>query len=244
MWQARPDYGCAWCRAVNEAYIAPVICLDGPSGSGKGTVGRMLARRLGWHFLDSGALYRLVAVAARKKGMDLGAAEPLAELANALNIDFSWDEEGRERIILDGQEVTAAVRAETTGADASRIAVYPAVRTALLARQHAYRRSPGLIADGRDMGTVVFPDAQIKIFLIASAEERALRRHKQLIEHGIDASIADLTKEIEERDRQDRERSTAPLIPASDAVTMDSTGRLPERLCQEIIALGQAKHLF
>lgn len=227
-----------------ETHAVPVICLDGPSGSGKGTVGRMLARRLGWHFLDSGALYRLVAVAARQAGTDLGAAKLLTDLANALNVEFFWDEEGRERITLDGREVTTAVRAETTGADASRIAVYPAVRAALLARQHASRRHPGLIADGRDMGTVVFPDAQLKIFLTASAEERARRRHKQLIEHGIDASIPSLIKEIEDRDRQDRERSIAPLIPASDAVTMDSTGRSPERLCQEILALGQARHLF
>lgn len=228
---------------MSEAFAVPVICLDGPSGSGKGTVGRILARRLGWHFLDSGALYRLVAVAARQAGIDLGATESLAGLANDLDVAFSWDDQGRERIVLAGHEVTAAVRAETTGADASRVAAYPAVREALLARQQASRRAPGLIADGRDMGTVVFPDAPLKIFLTASAEERARRRHKQLMEHGIDASIPSLIKEIEGRDRQDRERSIAPLKPAPDALTIDSTGRLPERLCEEIIALGQDRNL-
>jgi cytidylate kinase len=232
-----------WYLVVSDAR-APVICLDGPSGSGKGTVGRMLARQLNWHFLDSGALYRLVAVAARQAGVNLEAAESLAALATALNVEFSWNEQGQERIVLAGQEVTAAVRAETTGADASRVAAYPAVREALLARQQASRRAPGLIADGRDMGTVVFPDAPLKIFLTASAEERARRRHKQLMEHGIEASITSLIKEIESRDRQDRERSIAPLKPAPDALTIDSTGRLPEHLCQEIIVLGQARNLY
>lgn len=228
---------------MHEAHGVPVICLDGPSGSGKGTLGRMLARRLAWHFLDSGALYRLVAVAARQAGIDLGAADELAGLAYGLDVAFTGDEQGRERIELAGQEVTAAVRAETTGADASRVAAYPAVREALLARQQASRQAPGLIADGRDMGTVVFPDAPLKIFLIASAEERALRRHKQLMEHGIDASIPSLIKEIEGRDRQDQERRIAPLKPAPDALTIDSTGRLPERLCEEIIALGRDRKI-
>jgi len=226
-----------------ETHAVPVICLDGPSGSGKGTVGRMLARRLGWHFLDSGALYRLVAVAARQAGIDLEAADELAELAYALDVTFSGDEQGRERIELAGREVTAAVRAETTGADASRVAAYPAVREALLARQQASRRAPGLVADGRDMGTVVFPDAPLKIFLIASVEERARRRYKQLMEHGIDASIHSLIKEIETRDRQDRERPIAPLKPAPDALTIDTTGRVPEHLCEEIIALGRDRKL-
>ena len=218
-----------------EATLPPVICLDGPSGAGKGTVGRMLAQRLGWHFLDSGALYRLVAVAAAQRGVDLDSPESLAAIAHGLDSAFAWDARGRERILLDGREVTAEVRAETTGAAASRVARHPEVRVALLARQRADRRAPGLVADGRDMGTVVFPDAPLKIFLTASAEERARRRHKQLMEHGISASIANLIDEIEARDRQDRERAVSPLVAAADALSVDSTGRAPSELCDFIL---------
>jgi cytidylate kinase len=228
---------------MHDQSPAPVICLDGPSGAGKGTVGRMLAQRLGWHFLDSGALYRLVAVAAKKQGVDLDAAETLAGLAHRLDCAFGWDSRGREQIFLEGREVTAEVRAETTGAAASKVARQPAVRDALLARQRADRRSPGLVADGRDMGTVVFPDAPLKIFLTASAEERACRRHKQLMEHGISASITSLIQEIEDRDRQDRDRPVSPLVPDAEAQVVDSTGRSPEQLCEHIIGLARIRNL-
>ncbi|HMM45405.1 MAG TPA: (d)CMP kinase [Candidatus Macondimonas sp.] len=228
---------------MHEAALAPVICLDGPSGAGKGTVGRMLAQRLGWHFLDSGALYRLVAVAAKAQDIDLDAPERLADIASGLDCAFGWDARGRERILLGGREVTGEVRAETTGAAASRVARHPAVRAALLARQRADRRPPGLVADGRDMGTVVFPDAPLKIFLTASAEERARRRHKQLMEHGIGASIADLIQEIEARDRQDRERAVSPLVADADALIVDSTGQTPSQLCMYIVDLAQRRGL-
>lgn len=226
-----------------EAKMAPVICLDGPSGAGKGTVGRMLAQRLGWHFLDSGALYRLVAVAAGQQGVDLDQPGSLARIAHGLDSGFGWDVRGRERILLAGRDVTTEVRAETTGAAASRVARHPEVRAALLARQRADRRGPGLVADGRDMGTVVFPDAPLKIFLTASADERARRRHKQLMEHGIGASIPDLIREIEARDRQDRERAVSPLVAAADALNIDSTGRSPDELCALIVHEAERRRL-
>lgn len=229
---------------MHDTTLAPVICLDGPSGAGKGTVGRMLAQRLGWHFLDSGALYRLVAVAGGQRHIDLDRPDALAGLAHGLDCAFGWDARGRERILLDGRDVTTEVRAETTGAAASRVARHPEVRAALLARQRAERRLPGLVADGRDMGTVVFPDAPLKIFLTASAEERAQRRHKQLMEHGISASIPDLIQEIEARDRQDRERAVSPLVADADALTVDSTGQAPSELCAFIVELAGRRGLF
>jgi len=203
--------------------IAPVIAIDGPSGSGKGTVARIVARELGWHLLDSGALYRLIAVAAEDAGVGPEDPDGLAGLAAALAPEFGEDGSGAERILLDGVDVTLRVRHETTGALASKVAAVPAVRAALLGLQRGLRQAPGLVADGRDMGTVVFPDATVKVFLDASLEERARRRHKQLMEKGIDVSLPGLFAEVAERDRRDRERETAPLRPASDAVVLDST---------------------
>ncbi len=196
----------------------PVITIDGPSGSGKGTVAAEVARRLGWRILDSGALYRLVGYAARQAGVDLEDAATVAALARNLPVRF----EGR-RIFLGDEEVTRAIRTETAGNDASKAAAHPEVRQALLQWQRDYARPPGLVADGRDMGTVVFPDAPVKIFLDASAEERARRRHNQLKEQGMDVNLAGLIAEIEERDRRDRNRSVAPLKPAEDARIIDST---------------------
>ena len=184
-----------------------------------------------------------MAVAAKAQDIDLDAPERLADIASGLDCAFGWDARGRERILLGGREVTGEVRAETTGAAASRVARHPAVRAALLARQRADRRPPGLVADGRDMGTVVFPDAPLKIFLTASAEERARRRHKQLMEHGIGASIADLIQEIEARDRQDRERAVSPLVADADALIVDSTGQTPSQLCMYIVDLAQRRGL-
>lgn len=204
-------------------HAAPVVAIDGPSGSGKGTISQLLAARLGWHYLDSGALYRLTALAAARHGVALDDPAGLARLASALDVRFEVDADG-ERILLDGAPVGNPLRSEATGAGASRVAALPEVRAALLERQRAFRAAPGLVADGRDMGTVVFPDAEVKIFLTASAEARAERRYKQLKEKGIDANLPDLSADLAERDRRDSERATAPLKPAVDAVVVDSTG--------------------
>ena len=213
----------------------PVIAIDGPSGSGKGTIARRVAAALGWHLLDSGALYRLVALAARGRGIALDDEDALAQLAGRLDILFGTDEVGEEQIWLDGEPVTAAVRTEDAGAGASAVARLAAVRSALLARQRAFRKPPGLVADGRDMGTQVFTDATLKVFLTATPEERAKRRHKQLNDKGIDVSLAALSRDIEERDRRDFERSVAPLRPADDARILDSSGRSIEEVTETVL---------
>lgn len=197
----------------------PVIAVDGPAASGKGTVAAGVARALGFHLLDSGALYRLVALRALNAGVALDDATALAALAASLNVTFDG-----ATVDLDGADVTEAIRSEQVGAGASRVAVHPAVRAALLARQRGFRRPPGLVADGRDMGTVVFPDATLKLFVTASAGERARRRHKQLIEKGISSTIAGLLRDIQERDARDAERAEAPMKPAAEAAILDTTG--------------------
>ncbi len=212
----------------------PIVAIDGPSGSGKGTVSRQLAIRLGWHYLDSGALYRLVGLAATRGRVDLGDAERVAALAAALDVRFAPAAE-LERVYLDGTEVAAELRTEQAGEAASRVAAIPAVRTALLQRQRDFARWPGLVADGRDMGTVVFPDAVLKVFLTASAEERAMRRHKQLKEKGIDVSLPDLSWDIAQRDARDANRTVAPLRPAPDARVIDSTSLSPGEVVARIL---------
>lgn len=204
---------------------SPVITLDGPGGSGKGTVSRILARRLGWHFLDSGALYRLVGLAALRRGVSLDDENTLSGLAAGLDARFDFDAEDGENapIFLENKEVSRDLRSERAGAAASAVAVLPGVRHALVDRQRAYRLPPGLVADGRDMGTVIFPDAGLKIFLDASAEERARRRYKQLKDKGMDVSLRSLLREIEERDLRDRARPLSPMRPADDAVVIDTT---------------------
>ena len=213
----------------------PVIAIDGPSGSGKGTIARKVAVALGWHLLDSGALYRVVALAAQRRGVALDDEGDLAQLAENLDIRFGADAGGDEQIWLDGETITDAVRTEDAGAGASAVARLPAVRCALLARQRAFRKPPGLVADGRDMGTQVFTDAALKVFLTATPEERAKRRHKQLNDKGIDVSLAALSRDIEERDRRDSERSVAPLRPADDARILDSSGRSIEEVTQTVL---------
>jgi cytidylate kinase len=214
----------------------PVLTLDGPSGAGKGTVSRAIARRLGWHYLDSGAIYRSLAVAVIEQGVSPGDVEQIVRIAQAMNLGFQSDE--APRVLMEGRDITDRIQTETCGNTASKIAALGPVRQALLQKQRAFRQLPGLVADGRDMGTVVFPDAQYKVFLTASAEERAVRRYKQLKEKGINVSLGDLTKEIEERDRRDRERSEAPLKMAEGAVVVDSSNLTIEEViarCLELI---------
>ena len=201
---------------------APVLTIDGPSGTGKGTLGLALARELGWDFLDSGALYRLVGFLALKRGVPLDAATALQQLAASLPVEFRPDPDGTV-ILLEGEVVTEAIRNEVIGDAASRVAAWPEVRAALLDRQREMRRPPGLVADGRDMGTVVFPDAPLKIFLTASPEARAERRYKQLKGKGNDVSLPALLEDIRARDERDARRATAPLVPAPDAEILDTT---------------------
>lgn len=215
---------------------APVITIDGPSGSGKGTVAALLAGQLGWKFLDSGALYRLLAFAARNHGVDLTNEEALKVLAAHLDVQFDSAYDGHGMvIILEGEDVTESIRNEQVGAGASQVAALPAVREALLQRQKAFREMPGLVADGRDMGTVVFPDAPLKVFLTASAEERARRRYLQLKARGDDVNLASLLEEIRARDERDTQRAVAPLKPAVDAIQLDSTTLSIEQVLQQIM---------
>ncbi len=204
--------------------LVPVLALDGPSGSGKGTVGQYLAERLGWHFLDSGALYRALAVAAQRRGVDPNDPAALAALAAALDVRFEPQGGGEPvRVYLDGEEAGAQLRTEEAGRLASRIAALSAVREALLATQRAFRRPPGLVADGRDIGTTVFPDAILKVYLTARPEIRAERRYKQLKAKGLDANLPRLLEEIRRRDEQDAARAASPLKPAQDAIILDSS---------------------
>lgn len=219
----------------------PVLTIDGPSGSGKGTIAERAARRLGWHLLDSGALYRLVAYAAVARETRLDDEPALAAVARDLDVVFGTEGGSVGRVDLEGEDVSAGIRTEQCGENASRVAAMPSVRDALLERQRAFRRPPGLVADGRDMGTVVFPDAGLKIYLTASLDERAERRYKQLIGKGIGVNLARLVADIAERDQRDQSRDVAPLQAADDAVAIDTTGVDVEVALQRVMAAAQAR---
>ncbi|WP_372864856.1 (d)CMP kinase [Spongiibacter sp.] len=221
---------------------AAVICIDGPSGSGKGTLCQMLALELGWHLLDSGALYRLVGMAASKHQLSFDDEAAIAALAAALDVAFLPGQQGEpSRVMLEGVDVSGELRSETTGNLASKVAVLPAVREALLQRQRDFAQAPGLVADGRDMGTVVFPEAPLKVFLTASAEERARRRFKQLKDKGESVNIATLLEEIQARDKRDSEREHAPLKPADDALLIDSSELGIEQVFARVLAEVSAR---
>ena len=215
--------------AIPAPEAVPVIAIDGTSASGKGTVAAKVARALGFHYLDSGALYRLVALAALRAGVDLADEEPLATIAIGLDVEF-----GEHGVRLGGRDVTAALRTEEVSALASQVAAHPAVRQALLRRQRAFRRAPGLVADGRDMGSIVFPDAPLKVFLTADVGTRAERRHKQLMEKGMYAKIADVVEDLRRRDERDSSRPVAPLKHYPDALFLDTTGLTVDQAVEKV----------
>ena len=221
----------------------PVICVDGPSGAGKGTLSQHLANAFSWHLLDSGALYRVVGYACRQANVSLDDETAVAQMARALNVDFQPGEKG-VTVWLSDQDVTAVIRSEQGGLDASRVAALPRVRAALLLRQQELARTPGLIADGRDMGTVVFPDAPLKIFLTASAQARAERRLHQLQGMGESVSLPRLLAGIQERDARDEARAVSPLVPAGDAIVIDSTTLSADEVLQAVRELADGRNLL
>lgn len=219
----------------------PVLALDGPSGSGKGTVGQLCARHLGWHYLDSGAVYRALAVSAARRGLDARDVDRVVDLAGTLQVEFRPNPPESAEVVVDGRVLDADLRTEETGELASRLAANAAIRQALLELQRRCRREPGLVADGRDMGTVVFPDASLKIFLTASTEVRVKRRYNQLKLKGFDVNLAHLFRAIRERDHRDSERDASPLMPAADAVTLDTSDLSIEEVTTHVLDLLQTK---
>ncbi len=219
----------------------PVITIDGPSGAGKGTVSRLVADQLGWQLLDSGAIYRVLAVALLHHNIEVEEEEPLIPIAAHLDVQFEITSDGESKVILEGEDVSNSIRTEEVGALASKVAAFPRIREALLRRQRAFRVEPGLVADGRDMGTVVFTDAPVKVFLTASAEERAERRFKQLKEKGFDVKIGRLLDDIRQRDERDQNRTVAPLVPAEGALIIDSTELSIQEVVNKILSFTNEK---
>ncbi len=213
----------------------PVLTIDGPSGAGKGTVSRLIAQKLGWHYLDSGAIYRALALELTEKDV---LHESIAEIVDvALGMDLVFECSEDRAVLLNGQDITDLLGLESTGNNASKIASIPEIRAALLQKQHDFKQAPGLVADGRDMGTVVFSEAKYKVFLTASASERAERRYKQLKEKGIDANLSEITADIQERDQRDSERQISPLVPAADAIYIDSSTISVQAVVDEVLSL-------
>ncbi|PHS73467.1 MAG: cytidylate kinase [Cycloclasticus sp.] len=215
--------------------LAPVLTIDGPSGSGKGSISKRVAEQLGWHYLDSGALYRALGIAAINNKVSLDNENLLAELVNQVRLEFKKTQRGDWGVYLDGEEIQQQLKTEETGRIASKIAVYPLVRGNLLARQHAFQRLPGLVADGRDMGSVVFPEAKHKVYLTASVEERGNRRYKQLIGKGISANLRDVIRDVEQRDERDKNRLASPLTVPDGAVFIDSSFNTIEEVVQLVL---------
>ncbi len=213
----------------------PILTIDGPSGAGKGTVSRLVAQQLGWHYLDSGAIYRALALELTEKDVLHDSIAEIVEVALAMDLVFECSE--NQSVRLNGQDITDLLGLESTGNNASKIAAIPEIRAALLQKQHDFKQAPGLVADGRDMGTVVFPDAKYKVFLTASASERAERRYKQLKQKGIDANLSKITADIQERDQRDGERQISPLVPATDAVYIDSSTLSIQAVVAEVLSL-------
>lgn len=222
-------------KHANDKLMVPVITLDGPSGTGKGTLCHKLAKHLGWHFLDSGAIYRVLAYAATKNNIDFKATDALVSLAHTLALTFAINHAGDSQVLLDNDDISYQIRTEQCGQNASKIATIPEIRAALLARQRAFATLPGLVTDGRDMGTIVFPDAILKLYLYASTEERAHRRYLQLQQAGNNASLAQVIEELKKRDARDTERAHSPLMPAIDAIQIDTTGLTIDQVFNNIL---------